>query len=194
MKDYFDFILKTKNILDENKIKALIQAGALDCFGLNHKTLEENIDNALNYAILQNGDETNLIRKPLIIEYDEYPKNELRLQELESFGFYINDHPCNIYEFPEYMKLKDLKKYLFKKVKCAILITNIKKIKTKNNKDMAFIDGNDDTDEASFTVFEQKIHLINDLEKNDVIIINGEVQKRYDQYSIIVSNINKVKK
>ena len=54
---------------------------------------------------------------------------------------------------------------------------------------MAFIKASDETDSLEFTLFPKNFDLIKKLEKNKVVIIIGEVSKRFDKYQIIVNNI-----
>ena len=188
--DYFDFVSKTKDILSLEQIEKLIKAGALDFLGLNHQTLINNLDSASNYATLSDGDD--LIGKPLIKEYDEYKKDVLRNDELDSFGFYITNHPVTMYNNPKYIKLSNINKYLFKKIYTVVCVDSIKIIKTKNGDDMAFILGSDDTASGDFTVFPRVFNMLENIKEKDILEIYGEVSKRFDKTSIIVNNIRKL--
>ncbi|MEG0794341.1 MAG: DNA polymerase III subunit alpha, partial [Bacilli bacterium] len=188
-KDYFDFLCKTKEFLNEKTITILIHGGALDFLHLNHQTLINNLENALNYASLVEGDDT-LIKKPTIVEYNEYNSDFLREKEIEAFGFFISNHPSSKY-LDGVMKLCDMKKYLFKKVKCIVLIESIKRIKTKKNDDMAFFTASDETSTGEFTVFPKDYKMLDEINNFDLVLIDGEVTKRFDKYQIIVNNIKK---
>ncbi|MEG1149757.1 MAG: DNA polymerase III subunit alpha [Bacilli bacterium] len=188
-KDYFDFLCKTKEFLNEKTITILIHGGALDFLHLNHQTLINNLENALNYASLVEGDDT-LIKKPTIVEYNEYNSDFLREKEIEAFGFFISNHPASKY-LDGVMKLFDMKKYLFKKVKCIVLIESIKRIKTKKNDDMAFFTASDETSTGEFTVFPKDYKMLDEIKNFDLVLIDGEVTKRFDKYQIIVNNIKK---
>lgn len=188
--DIFDFAYKTKEFMTKGIMEKLIRAGAMDNFSLNHQTLINNIDAALNYGALADPD--GLIQKPLIVEYNEYEADILRRDELDSYGFYITNHPASIYLSPEYMKLSTIKNYAYKKVKCAVIVGKISKIKTKNNDDMAFFTGSDETGIADFTVFPISYDLFKEVRTNELIIVFGEVQRRFDKYQIIVNNIKRM--
>ncbi len=188
--DIFDFCYKTKDFMNKQILEALINAGAMDSFDLNHQTLINNIDNALNYADL--ADDEGTVEKPIIVLESEYSNEQLRKHELESFGFYITNHPASKYSKKEYMKLMDLESFAFKKIKTVVLIEKVSKIKTKKNEDMAFFVGNDETGNADFTVFPSSFKLLNEINNNDLVEVFGEVSKRFDKYSIIVNNIRKV--
>ena len=128
----------------------------------------------------------------MIVEYEEYSSDKLRSDEVNSYGFYITNHPSSVYSSKEYMKLIDIDKYLYKKIKCVVLVDKIKVIKTKKNEDMAFIEASDETNKCSFTVFPNNFKMLTNIEENDLVLINGEAQKRFDKCVIIVNNIRKV--
>ena len=184
--DFFDFVCKNKKILNENILNTLIKAEALRSFNLNERTLVENIAVALNFAEIDD----ELIKKPVIIELDDYSDEVKRNNELERFGYFITNHPASKYQ--NVMKLEMLEKYLFKNIKCVVLVNGISNIKTKKNENMAFISASDETGTCDFTIFPKNMNLINDLKIGDLVEINGNVSKRFDKVSIIVNNIKKV--
>ena len=188
--DFFDFCYKTKDFINEKILISLINADAFLEFNLNHQTLINNIDKALNYASL--ADDSGLIEKPIMIMYPEYEDEKLRADEIDSFGFYITNHPASKYLSDSYMKLINLEKNVFKKIKCVVLIDKITKIKTKKNEDMAFFTASDETAGAEFTVFPANYPLVENLNNNSLVEVSGEIRKRFDKYSIIVNNIRKV--
>ena len=188
--DIFDFTYKTKNFINAALLEILIKAGALDCFSLNHNTLLNNIESAINYGQLQ--DEEGSIEKPLIVEYPEYSSNLLKEEELNSYGYFINNHPTSIYSSNEYFKLMHLTNNLFKKIKCVVLVDKITIITTKKNEKMAFFRASDDTGVADFTIFPGIYNLFVDIKENDIIMVWGSIEKRFDKYQIIVNNIRKM--
>ena len=187
LNNYFDFFIKTKDLLNEDQIKVLIKAGALDFLGLNHPTLLNNMENALNYCDIAMDDLTNA---PTIKEYLDDTGTLKNKEEMECFGFYALNHPTSIYQ-NGFVKAVDIKKYEFKRIKMALLVKHIKSLKTKQGENMAFIDAVDETGKVSLTVFAPNYPLIKDLKKEDVIIVLGQVSKRFDKLQIIVNNIKK---
>ena len=184
--DFFDFVCKNKIILNENILNTLIKAGSLRSFNLNERTLVENTKVALNFAEIDD----ELIKKPVIVELDDYSDEVKRNNELDSFGYFISNHPASKYQ--NVMKLEMLEKYLFKNIKCVVLINRISNIKTKKNENMAFISASDETGNADFTIFPKSMNLLNNLKIGDLVEISGNVSKRFDKVSIIVNNIKKV--
>ena len=189
--DIFDFAYKTKEFMTSGIMEKLIRAGAMDGFSLNHQTMINNIESAMNYGLLADPD--GLIAKPLLIEYDEYNSDILRTDELESYGFYITNHPASIYLSKEYMKISMMKNYAYKKIKTVVIVEKISKIKTKKNEDMAFFTGSDETGIADFTVFPKVYDLFKSVKNNDLVMVLGEVQQRFDKYQIVVNNIKIIK-
>ena len=188
--DYIDFICKCKDILNENLITTLVNSGSLDCFNLNHQTMINNYEEVINYADIADPD--GLVSKPSIIMYPEYSIDKLRQDEVSLYGFYITNHPASIYNTKDYLKLNQVNNYLFKKVKCVVLVDRISRIKTKNNDDMAFLTGSDDTNTIDFTIFPSNIDKLDNIKINDLVLINGEVTKRFDKVQIIINNIRKL--
>lgn len=189
--DFFDFVSRiyNKNI-NTKTIETLIYAGALDSFNQTRNTLLNNIKQALIYAELVSGLDSNLVTKPNLEIYEELPSNELMNKELELFGFYVSNHPASKYNE---IKIMNIKNYFDKTITTVGLLESIKTIKTKNNDTMAFLEISDETGSLSYTLFPNKISYANLLKVGDLLKINGHVEKRYDKYQIIVNKIEKLK-
>ena len=189
--DFFDFVSRiyNKNI-NTKTIETLIYAGALDSFNQTRNTLLNNIKQALIYAELVSGLDSNLVTKPNLEIYEELPSNELMNKELELYGFYVSNHPASKYNE---IKIMNIKNYFDKTITTVGLLESIKTIKTKNNDTMAFLEISDETGSLSYTLFPNKISYANLLKVGDLLKINGHVEKRYDKYQIIVNKIEKLK-
>lgn len=187
-KDIFDFAYKSKDFINIDIFKILVKAGVFDSFMINRHTLMENMESIINYANLSDG--TDIIKKPVLIEANEYDELILRNDELEVYGMLISNHPSSKYK--NVVKLCEIEKYLFKNVKCVVLVDKIRSIKTKKNEDMAFMLCSDETKSGDFTVFPNKYEIINNIHEGDLVEIMGSVSKRFDKVSIIVNNIKKV--
>ncbi|MBS5862474.1 MAG: DNA polymerase III subunit alpha [Firmicutes bacterium] len=187
-KDIFDFAYKSKDFINIDIFKILVKAGVFDSFMINRHTLMENVESIINYANLSDG--TDIIKKPVLIEVNEYDEVDLRNDELEAYGMLISNHPSSKYK--NVVKLCEIEKNLFKNVKCVVLVDRIRSIKTKKNEDMAFMLCSDETKSGDFTVFPNKYEIINNIYEGDLVEIMGSVSKRFDKVSIIVNNIKKV--
>ena len=192
-KDYLDFASRVYGKSNNKKtIQSLIDAGALDSFGLTKRTMVENLDAAINYASLISDLDASLVMKPLLEEYPEYESDILREKELASYGFYVTNHPVSKYNEPSIMKLERISEYFDKRVKCVVLVEKIKTIKTKKGDNMAFIAASDETKTAEFVLFPSFYSLIKNIKANDIVIIEGIVQKRFDSYQININRLQKV--
>lgn len=189
--DLFDFVLKNKKIVNEGLLNILIKAGAMDVFMQTRQSLIKMIPSALNYAEIA-SDMPELVEKPTIVVYPEYDDALLREMELESFGFYITNHPASKYKSEHSIMLEKKEKYLFKKVEVVCMIEQIRTIKTKKQEEMAFFMGSDESGECDFTVFPNKVELLKNIKVRDVVRVVGEISKRFDKISIIVNNISKL--
>ena len=190
--DFFDFVKRTyKKGINKKVLEVLINADALSIFNYNHNTLINNIESAINYADLSSYLDESLINKPEMIIYEEYPLSELISKEYTSYGFYISNHPVSKYN-SKTIKLNSIKNYFDKIISIYVMVTKISKIKTKNNDDMAFLTGEDETDNLEFIVFKDYINELNDISSNDIVYITGKVTRRFDKYQIIVNKINKI--
>ena len=188
-KDFIDFVKRTihKNV-NERIIAILIDAGVFACFA-NITTLKKNLEAVLNYADLAGGMDSTLLLPPLLKEYEE-EENEQKL-ELQSYGFYITNHPTSVYTGEGIVKLCTMQNFFDKHVRFVVMLESIKKLKTKTNEDMAFIEASDDTGTGTFVVFARQIRLLDNIKVKDIVEMQGRVTRRFDKYQINVNNMIK---
>ena len=189
-KDFIDFCMRMNNSsINKKVIQSLILAGSFDCFGYNKKTLINNLDNILNYVELSRDAGLIEIERPLIDEYPEYSKDELIKNEFNIFGFYLTNHPVSKYKDNIYINTLVLDEYVDKYIELVLEINNIKEIVTKKNDVMAFVKASDEYKQVDLTLFPRIYQENKDIEIYDIIKIYGKVEKRFDNYQIIVSKI-----
>ena len=150
------------------------------------------IDNTIRYAEVASDFDLGVIDRPLPEILDEYPETKLMQDEIESYGFYISNHPASRYKEEGLVKIIDLKSYFNKRIKIVILINKIKKIKTKNNDDMAFITGSDETGLMEFVLFPRYFKQLDNLSNDDLVVINGIVARTRDKYQVNIEKMSKV--
>ena len=168
----------------------LINGKALEEFNLNVKELTINLDTLMNYGNLYAEiGEYALI--PELKRDNEYDIDTLRVNEINSYGFYITNHPASKINDKNIVKLRNIKNYEFKNIVCYVMIENVIRIKTKKGEDMAFINASDETGSNCFTVFPNKFYLLQNIVKGNIVRIYGSVSKRYDKLNIIVNNLKK---
>ena len=189
-KDFIDF---TKRMYGSNVNKkvlvSLVLAGVFDCFGYNKKTLINNLDNILNYVELSKDAGLIEIEVPVIDECVEYSKDELIKNEFNTFGFYLTEHPVSRYKDNIYTNTLSLDDYVDKYIELVLEVNNIKEILTKNNDVMAFVKAGDEYKQIDLTLFPKIYNDNKNLENYDIIKVYGKVEKRFDNYQIVVSKI-----
>ena len=87
--------------------------------------------------------------------------------------------------------ISDIERYFDKVVNIVIMVDNLKEVTTKNNQKMAFINGSDELSSISVVLFPKNYEKYN-ISKNDIIYVTGRVEKRFDKYQLIASNIEKI--
>ena len=91
------------------------------------------------------------------------------------------------------ISLVDAVKYFNKSIDTLILVDKIKVIQTKKGDKMAFITGSDETGTMDFTLFSKVFRLYENVSKGDLLKVRGIVEKRLDQYQIVVNKIKYLK-
>ena len=173
-KDFIDFVKRCyKKGINSKIIESLIKAGAFDSSKYNKKTLVNNLELVINYASLVADLNEEFVDIPEIEVVDEYTDDEKRILEQESYGFYVSNHPASKYTDKNIVKIEKVKLYYNKVVNFAVLIEEIKKIKTKNDENMAFIDASDETGKITFVLFANSFNQINNYEKGKIALIKG---------------------
>lgn len=177
------FQLKKKTIIN------LILAGCFDSFKINKRTLIENLDNVINYVELTKDNSLIKIERPILLEYVEYSKEELIENEFDSYGFYITMHPVSKYKKDNDKSSLNIKDSFNTIITLILHVDRIKEIITKKNDAMAFIDASDEFGSVSLTLFSKVYENFNYVKKNNIIKVTGSVEKRFDKYQVIVSDI-----
>ena len=193
--DIYDFFNKMiNNGIPKNIILSLIDAGCLDSLNINRNTLYENMDSLINYANLVKDLGSDYVLKPEIVYKEEFNRDILINNEKNSFGFYLSNHPVTYYKEKDknIINLSDIKKYFNKRVNCIVMIDKIREIKTKKGELMAFLSCSDEEESIEVILFPDVYKDIKNIEKNDIIKIEGKVERRSD-YQIIASSIINVK-
>ena len=190
--DCFSKIL-SRNV-NKSTLEALIDVSCFDSFGYNKKTLYYNLDNLINYATLTKDLDPDLVIKPDIEIMDEFSKGELLSNEKASLGFYLSSHPTTIYKSrtSNVVNLADIKNYFGKRVELLVMIDKVRVVNTKNNDRMAFYLASDDTAQTDLTLFSKAYEKYKDIDKGEIVLVKGEVQRRFDKYQIIVNEIKRI--
>lgn len=177
--------------IGKKTFEVLIYANVFKEFNYNRATLIYNLDSLFNYAELTKDIDPSLVMKPEIEIQKEYRSDFLLEKEKDVFGFYLSSHPTNLFkkDNPYCIPLNEIEKYFSKKVDTLILVDKIKIINTKNGEKMAFLTGSDETSTMEYTLFPKVYNEYNDIQKGDLLKVRGRVEKRLNQYQIIVEKV-----
>ena len=180
----------TKKVFED-----LIMADTFKEFNINRATLMYNLDSLYNYAELTKDIDPSLVAKPVIEEQKEYTDEILLEKEKELFGFYLSSHPTTQYrkDNPYCITLNKVEEHFDKTVDVLIVVDKIKVINTKKGDKMAFLSGSDETSSFEFTLFPKIFTEYQEISKGDLLKIRGHVEKRLDEYQIIVERIKRLK-
>ncbi len=204
--------LKRVNHKDLNKksLESLIKAGALDEFETRSK-LFGNLENILNFVKnnknkkietpqmgLFGADSSINLTGLKLEDVSDIPKKEMLLWEKELVGLYMSGHP--LLEHKDKLekttaKIRDITDNVVgKTMKFGGMITNIKKIMTKNNDPMAFAQLEDLSSKIELVIFPKTFEKIREILKTDIIvIITGKIDLRDGAYKLILNTIKELK-
>ena len=183
------------NGVTKSTLESLIYGQAFSKFGYNTNTLIYNLDELINYGELTKDLDPSLVMKPEIEIKDEFGKEVLLKKEKEIFGFYITLHPTMLYKKDNnYIELKDIRSYFGKNIKTIVLVEKIRVIKTSKGENMSFITCSDQESTLEFVCFPKVYNMYNDIVRGDIIEVDGKVEKRLNEYQIIINKIEKKNK
>ena len=177
--------------LGKKTLETLIYANVFKEFNYNRQTLIYNLDSLFNYAELTKDIDPSLVMKPDIEYKEEYPNTYLLEKEKEVFGFYLSEHPTTFYkkEYPHTISLNEIGNYLQKQIDTLILVEKVKEITTKKGDKMAFVTGSDETGSKELTIFPKTYNQYSNIEKGNLLLVRGKVEKRLNELQIIVDKI-----
>ena len=189
-KSFYDFMIRcySKNI-NKRVVISLIECGAFDSFNLNKKQTIENIDEIINYVELCKNLNVVVSEKPEFNYIDDYSDDEIIDMEINNYGFYLSYHPVTKYDRNGLIKLNEIDKYFNKTITSILYVENVKTIKTKNNDKMSFITLSDEYLTIEGVLFPDTYRKIGDIKKNKVYKVICNVEKRNNNYQLIIYNV-----
>ena len=193
---FIDFIDFTKRMysqtVNRKVLESLIMASAFDSFDDNKKTLMNNLDEVLNYVELAQDAGLIEIPEPMIDKFQEYSKDELIRQEFLLFGFYLSEHTVSNYKDEHSLSTLDMNRYVDKYMELILEVNNIREVVTKKNDVMAFVRASDEYKQIDLTLFPKIYKENRDIQVHDIVKVSGSVEKRLDNYQLIVTKIVKL--
>ncbi len=190
---FINFVKRTYSKgINRKTLESLILAGTFDNFGYNKHTLIINLENIINYAELASDNTLIEIAEPIIDPVEEYSKEDLITNEFNTFGFYLSNHPVTKYKEPKAISTLNINAYDGKYIGLILEVISIKEVITKKNDVMAFIKASDEYKQIDLILFPNEYKNNRSLQKHDIINVYGRVEKRLDNYDLIVSKITKL--
>lgn len=159
--DFYDCIAKlSTRKVNRKMMEALIDAGAMDEFKMNRKSMKASLEEALNYASLvkveiqdQISINLNLVSKPAAISLAE---NMLERAEAEKavLGFYLSSHPILMMKRSKQIHCENLAILSQKMglIRGFAVISRVRQHKTKKGEVMAFVTLSDESSSLDMAV------------------------------------------
>ncbi|UCB45291.1 MAG: DNA polymerase III subunit alpha [Spirochaetota bacterium] len=190
-----DFVSRVDlRLVNRRVIESLIKSGAMCPLGENRSTLFENLENIIEYGASVQGDRIKgqsglfddvaegeeVFNFFQMKQFQEWSEAEVSEYEREAIGFYLKSHPILKYkELAErwgVLNIRDLKDLPSEsQVMIFGIVTSIKRILTKDNKEMAFITLEDTTGSIESVVFPGVYGQYSDyLDDKNIIVVSGK--------------------
>lgn len=181
----------------------LVKAGAMDDFEQDRAVLLASLDSAVKHAELVKPDEEpglfdemgSSFMNPKYVKASPIPETLKLDYEKEALGFYLSTHPLAREKQSRnkpYTDLKALKNIQDRKSVTVLgMIEDVKRIRTKKGDAMAFVSLQDDTGQASATLFPAEYAKYNHLlDSHSILEVQGTIENRNHKTSIICKSIH----
>ncbi|MGM9877378.1 MAG: DNA polymerase III subunit alpha [Bacilli bacterium] len=190
---FYDFMIRCySKSVNKKVVISLVECGVFDSFNINKKAIVDNIDEIINYVTLCKDLSIVIEEKPNIEDGNDYTDKENIDNEIKNYGFYLSHHPVTKYDRGVCIKLDSIDKYFNRTITTILFVENIKTIKTKNNDKMSFVKLSDEFKSIEGIIFPEQYKKIYDVEKNNIYKIMGKVEKRNNDYQLIIYNMIKL--
>lgn len=185
--DVFDFVTRMdESRVSKKMIESLIDAGALDEFGMSRATIFKNLDSIRDYGSLRNS--LGIDEKPVLTIYKDQQEEKLA-KEKAVLGIYLSMHPIELMKAKlgvPYVNVSSLYEYVNQHVNIVVQLQRIKNITDRKGDEMCFIEGFDETGSIDGVVFASRYKSIGMmLKKGNICLINGKVDMK-DKLSFII--------
>ena len=207
-KDLSDFLSRVKNKnLNKKSLEALAKSGALDSLTVEKNVVLTNLDRILDFVRLQHKDnlagQNNLFAsssvelRPVSLKLDSSLASSAKQNlkwEKEFLGLYVSDHPLK--EFAVWLNQNatlchNLNSQLSSQiVRVGGVITNLKRIFTKNGEPMIFAKIEDFSGQTELLVFPKILEKTKELWLSDKLVLaQGQVSDKDGEIKILVNEV-----
>ncbi|UGB07202.1 DNA polymerase III subunit alpha [Staphylococcus sp. HL28] len=193
-KDFFDFARRLpKRVKTRKLLESLILVGAFDILGKNRATLLHSIDQVIDQVTDIEQDDMLFdffTPKQSYEEKEELPDQLISEYEKEYLGFYISKHPVekefNKKQYLTIYKLSNAKNYQ----PILVQFDQIKRIRTKNGQNMAFVTLNDGIHLLDGVIFPNQFKKYElDISEEQIYVVQGKFDKRNGKTQLIINDI-----
>ncbi len=192
---FVDFVSRTNMFLNKRVLESLIKASALDEFGLSKRTMIERLEDVVNFSNLGEFIKSDEF---VLDQEKEYPFATLEAFEKEVLGFNLQYSPLS--KHLEYIEKHKLlvpstisTDYLGKEVRVMAVLSFVRKIKTKNNNEMAFITLQDSYSKIDGVLFASTYAVYKDeLARNDVYLFKGRIDERNGTIQLVIDKVHRM--
>ena len=207
--------------VNRRALEALIYCGAFDQINSNRNQLLHDLEPVLSWAQSRAKDQasgqTNLFDAlgasqkednsqpnykdvPTASPVEDFSATDKLKHEKDLLGFYVSDHPLKVTKPASAMMSAIMlgdKETLPKKkpVSAIILLTEVKKIMTRNNDPMAFVQMEDISGQIEGVVFPSSYERVSDyLEEDARLIVWGKIDQKDDRLQMIIDDAEPIEK
>ncbi|RDW16328.1 DNA polymerase III subunit alpha [Oceanobacillus arenosus] len=202
-KNIFDFCLRIDfKQINRQTIENLIIAGVFDETHANRASLLASLDQAMEQGELfrEFSDQPSLFKDQIelevhYVEIEDFSIVKKLADEKEFLGMYISSHPLKEYRSrlraSGFVPLANAETFIGKRnMKAAVIIQQIKTIRTKRGESMAFITLSDETSEMDGVVFPDLYRETRRfLEEETLIMIKGKIESRNRRVQWVLDEI-----
>jgi DNA polymerase-3 subunit alpha len=193
-KDLIDFFMRMRDHkITIKMIESLIDAGAFDSFSDNRAFMKKNIPVLENYA-----DIYPLVPDPQPPVFVSVPENRYSRLENEKavLGLYLSTHPIAMIKeslHHSFVSVMDVAEHINQTIDVLVNINAVRIIVDKRGKEMAFVDGSDETGSEDFVCFaSQYTYFRGSLKRGKIVAMNVRVSQR-DRLSLIINQVKDIK-
>ena len=159
-------------------MRILIDAGALDGWGLNRASMHENLGKVLVYADLvkteiqgQISFDFSVVSKPNLMKLKENPLERAK-KEFRVYGFYLSEHPVQRLRQNQYPRCIPLSQCESREGYLEVIgrILNFRSHKTKQGDPMAFVSIEDESGKLDLVIMPSLYEKVKDQLQKDRIV------------------------
>ncbi len=198
------------NIINKKTLEALSYGGAFDDFDIPRDTFGKNVDVLLTYMkshkqqassgqidLFADLDDESFSQKLHLENPSPDSRAALLKKEKDSLGFYVTAHPLQ--GLTSYLKkgakqIRDLNNsWVNRKVTLVTMVAGMKKLLTKKNDMMAFLDLEDATGEIPAVVFPKTYADASSHLRDDVVLkVRGKYELRNGEPQLLIEELKEL--